>query len=577
MTHDPAHRQSELSGPALSRRTMIWGAGSGLTAAMIAGMHFPRSMVAQTASTPSVTPAGSPVASPAGSPVASPAAVSAPVGEIPPKTLSGTAILALSGEPQSFQPDFQGDDNLWPIACNLYNSLFSLDNDFNVIPELATGYEVAADGLSITIPLNPLASWHDGTPLTSADVKYTLEQIVASPEATASSLINAIASVATPDPHTAVLELSRPSASVIGFLSWYGVFILPAHIYEGTDWATNPANQAPVGSGPFRFVSYEPGATVELEANTAYFGEGPYLERLIYQIIPDPNTQVQSLLNGEIDFVDGIPNAQAPTFETNPEFQLAGKIYPSPFYIGLNLARPPLDNVDVRRAIGMAVDRDQIVSTALGGYGTAENRYYPSVIEWASNPEAIAPATDVEGANALLDAAGVSLQGESRFPVQLLYFTGWQEAADTATVLREQLAAIGVAVELVVLEFAAWDEQMAAGDFDLSLQGGFQGPDPANLAVRWGTGNTLNRWSYSNPEFDDLLVQGDSATSQEERIPSYFRAQEILAEDVPSIPLALQTFFAGFTSRLSGVWLDSDDPAAAQVGMNRFTLTKLEG
>jgi peptide/nickel transport system substrate-binding protein len=518
---------------------------------MIAGMTFPQGLVAQ-------TPAAS------------------PSGEIPPKELSGTAITTISGEPQSFNPDFQGDDNLWPIACNIYNSLFSLDNDFNVIPELATGYEISGDALSITIPLNPLATWHDGEPVTSADVKYTLEQIVVTPSSTASSLISAIETVETPDDHTAVLQLSRPSASVIGFLSWYGVFILPAHIYEGTDWATNEANQSPVGSGPFKFVSYDPGASVELEANTEYFGEGPYLERLIFQIIPDPNTQAQSLQNGEIDFISGLPNALVPTLEANPEFKVAGKVYPSPFYIGFNLNNAPLDSLDVRRAIGMAIDREQIVGTALGGYGTGEDRFYPSVIEWASNPDATAPEFDVDGANALLDEAGLAMDGDSRFQVRLLYFTGWQEAADTATVLREQLAAAGIDLQLELLEYAAWEEQVAAGDFDLSLQGGFQGPDPANLALRWGTGNTLNRWGYSNTEFDELLEQGDAATSQEERVPMYFQAQEILAEELPSIPLALQTFFAAFTSRLSGVWLDPDDSASAQVGMNRFTLTKLE-
>lgn len=552
-TSKPVHRDLGLAQQPVHRRTFLKaGAGAGISAAALAGMAFPRSMVAQT---PSASPSG----------------------EIPPKELNGTAIVALSGEPQSFNPDYQGDDYLWPIACNIFNSLFSLDNDFNVIPELATGYEVAEDGLSITLPLNPLASWHDGQPVTSADVKYTLEQIVSTPAATSSSLISAIETVDTPDEHTAVLRLSRPSASIIGFLSWYGVFILPAHIYEGTDWTTNEATQNPIGSGPFRFVSYEPGSTVELEANPEYFGEGPYLERLIYRIIPDPNTQVQALLNGEVDFVDGVPSAQVPTFETNPEYKVAGKVYPSPFYIGFNLEREPLNNVDVRRAIGMAIDREQIVATALGGYGTPENRYYPSVIEWASNPDATAPALDVDGANALLDEIGFPMEGDSRFSVELFHFTGWQEAADTATVLREQLAAIGVSVELVLLELAAFDEQLDAGEFDMSLQGGFQGPDPANLSVRWGSEGALNSWNYSNPEFDELLVQGDAATTQEERAQIYFEAQAILAEDIPSIPLALQTFFAAFTSRLSGVWLDPDDPASSQVGMNRFTLTKLEG
>lgn len=532
----------------LSRRTFAQ-ATSASTIAAIAGMSFPRVMKAQ-------TPEGS--------------------GEIAPKELNGTAILTIPGEPQSFNPDFQGDDYLWPMACNIYNSLFSLDNSFNVIPELATGYEIAEDGMSITLTLEPLATWHDGTQFTSADVKYTLEQIVATPSSTSSSLISAIETVDTPDDQTAVLNLSRPSASVIGFLSWYGVFMMPAHIYEGTDWATNEANNAPVGTGPFKFVSYEPGASIELEANTEYYSEGPYLERLIYQIIPDPNTQAQALQNGEIDFAD-VPNTLIPLFESDPNFKIAGKTYPSPIYIGFNLNNTPLDNVDVRRAIGMAIDRDQIVATALGGYGTTENRYYPSVIEWASNPDAVAPAMDIDGANALLDEAGFPLDGDSRFTLRLLYFTGWQEVADTATVLREQMAAVGIDIELVLLEFAAWDEQVDSGDFDIALQGGFQGPDPANLALRWGTDSTLNRWSYSNADFDALLEEGDAGATEEERAEFYFQAQALLAEDIPTISIALQTSYSAFTAAMSGVWLDPEDPASEQVGMNRFTLTKLEG
>jgi peptide/nickel transport system substrate-binding protein len=498
-----------------------------------------------------------------------------PAAEIPAKTLSGEAILALSGEPQSFNPNFQGDDYLWPIAGNLFNSLLSLNNSYDVIPELATGYEIAEDGLSITFTLQPLATWHDGTPVTAADVKYTLEQIVADPASPGSGLIGAVASVDVVDDHTALVHLSQPSASVIGFLAWYGVFILPAHIYEGTDWTTNEANQAPVGSGPFRFVSYEPGASVELEANTAYFGEGPYLERLIYSIQPDANTQVQALQNGELDFMDGLPNAQVAVFEANPEFRVAPKVYPSPYYFGFNMTRQPLDNLDVRTAIGMAIDRQQIVDTALAGYGATEDRFYPSVIEWASNPDATAPAFDVDGANALLDGAGLAYDGDFRFAVQLYTFTGWPEIADAATVVKEQLAAIGVDMEVVLLEGASWDEQMAAGDFDFGLLNGFQGPDPANLIIRWSTEGNLNHWGFTSPEFDDLLAQGDAAATQEERAPLYFQAQAILAEELPGMPLVIQTSFAGYSTRLTGIWNDADDPVSAQVGMNRFTLTRI--
>lgn len=526
--------------------------GAGLTAAMISSMTFPKSMRAQ-------TPSASPVA------------------EIPAKTIKGTAVLANAGEPKSFQGNFQADDNGWPIHCNIYNSLFSLDNSYNVIPELATGYEVSADGLTITIPLQPLATWHDGKPVTSKDVKYTLEQIVSDKAATASGLIGAISKVDATDDHTAIIHLKQPSASIIGFLSWYGVFILPAHIYEGTDWTTNPANMKPVGSGPFKFVSYKAGASIELEANDRYFGEGPFLEKLVFQIIPDDNTQVQALVNGEVDYLPSLPSAQVATIQATPGFKTAEKVYPSPIYFGFNFKKAPLDKADVRRAIAMAVDRDQILSTALSGLGTTSNRFYPAVIQWASNPDATAPAFDLDGANALLDKAGLPLKGDTRFPVKLFYFTGWPEVADTATVLKEQFAKIGVTVELVTLEIGAWEDQVRAGDSDLAMLGGFQGPDPANLTSRVGTGGTLNYWSYSNPEVDDLLAKGDAATSQEARVPFYFKAQEVLAKDLPIVQLVLQTYYTPFIDKLSGIWCDPNDPASSKVGLNRFTLTKLEG
>ncbi|MGN6484514.1 MAG: ABC transporter substrate-binding protein, partial [Thermomicrobiales bacterium] len=215
-----------MPSPAMSRRSML--RAGGLTAAAIAGMSCPKAMRAQ----------GTPAASPSASPAASPVSASWPmptVGQVPAKTLSGTAIVVNDGEPKSFQPNFQTDDYSFAICSNIYNTLTSLDNSYNIIPELATAYETSEDGLSITFSLNELASWHDGTPVTSLDVKYTLEKIVSEPTATASGLIGAIKSVDTPEPYKAVVNLHPPSASPIGFLSWYGVFILPAHIYDGTD------------------------------------------------------------------------------------------------------------------------------------------------------------------------------------------------------------------------------------------------------------------------------------------------------------------------------------------------------
>ena len=552
--------------PSMSRRSMI--RAGGLTAAAIAAMSFPRSMGAQ----------GTPAASPSASPAASPVAASWPmptVGEVPAKTLSGTVIVVNDGEPKSFQPNFQTDDYSFAICSNIYNTLTSLDNSYNIIPELAKSYETSEDGLSITFTLNELASWHDGTPVTSLDVKYTLEKIISEPSSAAAASLSAIKSVDTPEPYTAVVNLKQPSASLIGFLSWYGVFILPAHIYDGTDWSTNPANMQPIGSGPFKFVEYKAGESVTLAANETYFGEGPFLEQLKFAIIPDPNTQLQALQNGEVDYLGALPSTQVATMQATPGFKVAEKIYPSPIYFGFNFKNEALAKPDVRKAIAMGVNRDQILETALNGLGTTSDRFYPAVIEWASNPDATAPAFDADGANALLDSAGYPKNGDSRFKLKMYYFTGWPEVQDTCTILKEQFAAIGIDLELVSLEIGAWEEQVRAGDSDLAILGGFQGPDPANLVLRVGTDGGLNLWFYSNPDVDEQLKQGDEATSQEARVPFYFKAQEILAQDLPIIQLVLQTNFPAYVDTISGIWNDANDPVSSQVGMNRFTLTKV--
>lgn len=489
----------------------------------------------------------------------------------------GTLVVIVSSDPLSFNPDFQVDDGGFPVASNIYNTLLSLNGTYEVIPELATSWEVAEDGLSVTFTLAEGATWHDGQPVTSADVKYTFEQIVADPAAPAATLLSPIEGVDTPDDRTAVCRLKQPSASILGFIAWYGTFILPAHIYQGTDWTQNPANQSPIGSGPFKLVSYEPGSSIELEANFDYFGEGPYVDRLIFNIIPDANTALQSLLNGEADVLHSPspPASQVPTLQETPGIKVALKQYPSVYYIGFNLEKEPFNKPEVRQAIAQAIDRDQIVEIALAGIGSAATTFYTSAISWAVNNDAQAPSFDPEAAAAALDAAGYPANGGSRFKAQLVYFTASPEYGDIATVLKQQLAAINIDVELVGLEIGAYGDRMQAGDFDIGLINGFQGPDPANLRIRVGTGGSVNHWRLSNPDIDRLLDEGDAGTDQESRAAKYMELQAILARDLPIVPLANVVVPYPYSDRVSGVFFDNDDPVASQVGLNRFTLTRI--
>lgn len=269
---------------------------------------------------------------PAAAQDATPAAISTQKGG------GGTLIVTVGGDPLTFNPDFQVDENAFVPACNIYNTLVTLDSSYAVLPELAKSWETSEDGLTITFTLVDNAKWHDGQPVSSADIKYTFDTIIANESSLAASLFAAVASIDAPDATTVVMNLSQPSASLVSFIGWYGTFILPAHIYEGTDWTTNPANQTPVGSGAFKFSSYSPGASIELDANLEYWGEGPFVDRLVFSIVPDPNTALQSLLNGETDVLTvSPPRSQIPTLEQTDGVEVIVLPIPSFYYVQMNV------------------------------------------------------------------------------------------------------------------------------------------------------------------------------------------------------------------------------------------------
>ncbi len=467
----------------------------------------------------------------------------------------GTLIVSISGDPLSFNPDFQVDDNGFVPASNIYNKVVTLDHSYGVLPDLAQTWDVSEDGLTITFHLVTGATWHDGTPFTAKDVKYTIEMIVNTASAAAASLLSAIESVDAVDDATAVFHLKQPSASLIPFLGWYGTYVLPAHIYEGSDWATNAANQSPVGTGPYKFGSYEAGTRLELDANLEYWGEGPYTDKLVFSIIPDANTALQAFLNGESDvMLNNPPLTEIPNIEATDGVKVEALSIPSYYYFGFNVTGQYTSDPAVRKAISQALDREQIVKTALGGYGDVATTYYPPQIAWAANTDADAavPSYDPEAAKAVLDEK-FPVNGDFRFKLVIPYFTASPEYGDICTVAKEQLKAVNIDVELVALEIGAWSERMSSGDFDMGMLAGLQGPDPDNLKIRIGTGGSVNFWNYSNPEVDTLLSEGGTTNDQAARAEKYWAVQKIMATDVVTAPISTLALFYPYAAKLTGL------------------------
>lgn len=503
------------------------------------------------------------------SPVASPAAMG-------PKGGDGTLVVSQTGDPLSFNPNFQADDNNFVATLNIYDMLVMLDASYAVLPALAQTWDISDDGLTVTFHLVQNATWHDGEPVTSADVKYTFDTIKADTAALANAFIALVTSIDAPDDYTVVFNLSAPSPSMIPFLGWYGTAILPAHVYEGTDWTTNPANMAPIGSGPFKLSSYETGSKIELVANMDYWAEGPYIDTLVLSIIPDPNTALQALLNGEVDVLTSNPPiSQVATLQQTDGIEVIIQPIPSFYYIAMNCIEGPTADVDVRRGISQSINRQQIVDLALGGYPDVATTFYPPSIPWAANtaPEAEVPQYDPTAAAASFDTGGYPVKDGTRFKLEFPYFTDVAEYTDIATIIAQNLKDVNVDVDLVALEFNTWNDRFTSADFGITLLGGLWGPDPNGLVLRVGTNGGINPFGYSNPEVDDLLAKAASTNDQDERAQYYFQVQEILAQDVPVAPLATVVLFYPHISAVED--LPWGEGGIGVVGTSRFNSTRI--
>lgn len=450
----------------------------------------------------------------------------------------GTFIVAYPGDPISFNPNAKIDDFGYGIGQSLFNKLVTLDSDYQVIPDLATSWEISDGGKTYTFALRQGVKWHDGEPFTSADVKWTFETILAQ-KGNAYTNLKVIDSIETPNDHTVVLKLQEPSSPLLGFLAWIGTFIMPEHVYAGSDWLTNPANEEPIGTGPFKFVEWKKGDHVTLEANKEYFDGAPYLDKVIYQIMPDSNTAAQALLNGDVDFSYTRPPLTMLDTLKKANIQVDSAPAPSRYYMQINLRKEPLQKLEVRQAIAMAINRKDILEKAFQGLGSEAWGYYTPAIEWAYNKDAKAPAYDLKQAEALLDKAGYPKGPDgTRLKLDFLYFTAGQEWADLAQVVKSNLKEIGIDVQLQGLEIAAWAKKVGEEhDYDLATLAGFQGPDPDNMRNRFGTNGGIQFMGYSSPIVDQLLDEGARESDQAKRAKAYFAIQEELAKDIPVVPL----------------------------------------
>lgn len=502
----------------------------------------------------------------------------------------GVLVAAIDSDPGHLNPAITTAGGVHAVAGLLYNGLVGLTEDLTPVPELALRWEVEDSGRLYRFHLRPGVRWHDGAPFTAADVKFTFEELLLRYHArTRASLSPVLASIDVVGDLTVELRFHRPYAPLLQQLDVVEAPILPRHVYEGSDPRRHPANTRPVGTGPFRFVSYRPDAEIRYESNGDYFGGAPHVDAVVLRVIPDPGIQVVALEAGEVDWLFGVPGPdRARLRDASGVRLLQTAINPGGsnciLTLAFNLDGPVLGDLRVRRAIWHAVDREQILERVLFGEGRVATAPISSGIAFAHAEGLGLPLPDTAAAARLLEAAGwyrnaAGLRAARGVPgvadgtPLVLGFTGFPAHVQYGELLRAQLRAVGVQLQVELLEPAVFAERVfAERRFDTAMVSYCNGTDP-EIGVRRiydsaniGSVPFSNGAGYRDAAVDSLFDLAGSTLDVAERRRFYREIQEIVVRDLPYLWLIESVATRAHSTRCTGFATASHFAATARCG-----------
>ena len=481
----------------------------------------------------------------------------------------GTLIKALGANPPMFNSAITADHMAVSAGCLLYNGLIFLDREGNPKPELAQSWEVKRGGLEFVFTLQPNAKWHDGKPFTSADVKFTMEEMLAKYHPRAKAALADVTAIETPDPRTVVIKFSKVFAPFLQVMSCAEAPILPKHLYEGTDVLKNPHNtDNPIGTGPFKLTEFVRGDHLTFVRNPDFFLPGrPYLDRLILKIIPDASGRLLAFEKGELDYIETtyFPKQEHNRLKSKAGFQWKlDTTVPEENYLMFNTERGPAKDKRVRQALMVAIDRKLVLERAAFGLGGPGRNPIDSRFKWAFNPEVdydkLYPYDPVR-AGRLLDAAGFPKRADgTRFSMSMVVMSEQPDLPATAEVVRSNWKDIGVDVTLDAVERQVMYQRVyTTRNYDATVQSYTSAGDPAIGIHRvYKTDTSRNPWvnptGYSNATVDDLLLKASGVVDLGERGKFYKQAQKILAEDIPTAVLIEKSSVDYASDKFAGFW-----------------------
>ena len=465
----------------------------------------------------------------------------------------GAVTTVLHSDPTGLVLAFTSNGPAQLVASKIYEGLVTYSTDLKPQPSLARSWDISADGLTYTFKLQPNVQWSDGKPFSSADVVFSLAKMLPQTSAGARLALEDVQSVEAPDAQTVVIKLRKPVPYFIMVFPSVALPIMPKHVYDGTDYTKNPANAAPLGTGPFKLAEWRRGSFLRLVRNEHYWKKDrPLVDSITYRIIPDAASRAIALETGDIQIATGLDlsSSDIKQFKASKDFEVtsAGWEYLSQInMLVVNTRKPILNDVRFRQALYYAIDRQLVLDRIWQGVGRIATGpvnskipfYTKDVRHYDFDPAKSKALLDQLGFRA--DANGArSDAGGNRLKVSLVVLPGDERYAQLGQYLREAWKAVGVEVDLQVTDTAGWEDRIRNWDFDILMNSLNQYGDPGFGARRYYVTSNIkkgdmfnNESGYSNPDVDKWFDEANSEMDPAKRANLYGRIQRKLVEDVP--------------------------------------------
>lgn len=426
------------------------------------------------------------------------------------------------------------------VAGDIYEGLLRYSTDLDPEPGLAESWEISEDGLTYTFKLHEGIKWHDGEAFTADDVVFSADVFLRETHARLRSSLAYVDTIEAMDDLTVVFTLKEPFGPFISVFEVGTMPMVPKHIYEGTDYATNDMNATPIGTGPFKFETWEKGSYIHLVKNDDYYVEGlPHLDEVYYRVIPDAASRAVAFETGEVDVLPGgsVENWDVPRLTEMDGVCSTGKgweFFAPHAWMWLNNREGPTADVRFRQAIMYAIDREFVKDVVWNGFGTVPtgpvssktNFYSDDVTQYDYNPDK---------AKALL--AEMGYDGETVRVLPLPYGETWQRWAEA---IRQNLSEVGVSVDIDSADVAGWNEKTSQWDYDMAFTYLYQYGDPALGVSRNYTADRIKKGSpwnnvegYNNPELDAKWAAAAVMPDPAARETAYAEIQKEIVDDVP--------------------------------------------